>query len=191
MIIKVPHIPGDPAKLQAILHEAGAGHQSAAFLHHYHVECFRPDGSLRWKDDCYNIVVNTGLDEVLDKVYKGSSYTAAHHVLLTDGTPTIAAGDTMASHAGWVEVTAYSESVRQALTLGTVASQSVDNSASKAAFSIDTNSTTVGGAGITTNNTKGGTTGILMGAAAFSGGDKSTDDGDTLNVTVTLTAAAA
>lgn len=189
MIIQVPNLPGDPAKLQALLHEAGAGPQSFVTLHHYHVECFRK-GRLYWRDDCYNIVVNTGLDEYLDKVWKASAYTASHFVMLTDGTPTIAAGDTMASHAGWAEVVAYSESVRQTLTLGTVASQSVDNSASKAAFSIN-GTATVGGAALTTNNTKSGTTGILMGAAAFSGGDKAVANGDTLNVTVTLTAAAA
>ena len=111
--------------------------------------------------------------------------------MLTDGTPTIAAGDTMASHVGWAEVVAYSEGTRPALTLGTVASQSVDNSASKASFSINANSTTIGGAAVTTNGTKSGTTGTLYGAAAFTGGDKSTDSGDSLNVTITLTAASA
>ncbi|GAG46997.1 unnamed protein product, partial [marine sediment metagenome] len=35
---------------------------------------------------------------------------------LTDGTPTPAAGDTMASHGGWTEVVAYDEGVRQTLT---------------------------------------------------------------------------
>ena len=103
----------------------------------------------------------------------------------------MAAADTMASHAGWTEVTAYSEAVRQTLTLGAVASQSVDNSASKAAFSINADATTIGGAFITTDNTKGGTTGTLAGAAAFTGGNKAADNGDTLNVTVTLTQASA
>lgn len=191
MIIQIPNLPASPADLQALLHEVSAGQQCVGFLHRYEVECFRPDGSLRWQDECFNLVVNTGLDEYLDKTWKASSYTAAHYVLLTDGTPTVAAGDTMSSHAGWAEVTAYSESVRQTLTLGTVSSQSVDNSASKAAFSINADTTTVGGAGVTTDSTKGGTSGTLMGAAAFTGGDKSTDNGDTLNVTVTLTSAAA
>ncbi len=97
----------------------------------------------------------------------------------------------MASHAGWAEVTAYDESTREALVLGSIASQSVNNSGSKASFTISTDSTTVGGAFLTTNNTKGGTSGTLYGVGAFTGADKSTDDGDTLNVTVTLTAAAA
>ncbi len=156
----------------------------------YHIECFGPDGRLKWEEKIENLIPDVGLDDILDKYYKGSAYTAAFHVGLTDGTPTTAAADTMASHAGWAEVTAYSEGTRQALTLGTVASQSVDNSASKASFSIN-GTATVGGAFITTDNTKGGTTGTLGGVGAFTGGDKSVSSGDTLNVTVTLTSASA
>lgn len=163
--------------------KVGSGH-----AHYIEVECIAPDGTLKWRDGGYNLVVNEGLDEILDKFYKGSTYTAAHYVGLTDGTPTIAAGDTMGSHAGWTEVTAYSETNRQDFAPGTVSSQSVDNSGSKASYSIDTNSTTIGGAFVSTDNTKGGTTGILIGVAAFSGGDKAADSGDTLNVTVTATA---
>lgn len=196
---------------------AGAGLALGATVRHvYEIECLRPVtrlprriakalGSERlleivdrivprrrvWQDRVENIVVNTGLDEYLDKTLKGSSYTAAWYVGLIDGSPTVAAGDTMSSHAGWAEVTAYDESVRQTLTLGTVSSQSVDNSASKASFTISTNSTTVGGAFITSDSTKSGTSGTLLGAGAFTGADKSTDDGDTLNVTATLTMAAA
>lgn len=155
----------------------------------YEIECFDADGNLKWREDFHNLVVNVGLDDNLDKYFKGSTYTAAHYVGLTDGTPTVAAGDTMASHVGWVEVTDYSESVRQTLTLGTVSGQSVDNSASKASFSIN-GTATVGGAFVATDSTKGGTTGILYGAGAFTGGDKAVSNGDTLNVTVTLSASA-
>lgn len=157
----------------------------------YRMEAFDKEGNLKWVEEFDNIVPNAGLDDLLDKYLKGSGYTASFFVGLTDGTPTVAAGDTMASAAGWTEVTAYSESVRQTLTLGTVASQSVDNSASKATFSINADSTTIGGAFVATNSTKGGTTGALYSVAAFSAGDKALDNGDTLNVTVTLTAASA
>lgn len=60
----------------------------------------------------------------------------------------------------------------------------------KAVFTISSNSTTIGGAFVTTNNTKGGSTGTLYGGGAFSAGDKTIDDNDTLTVTVTLTATA-
>lgn len=173
---------------EAALIRAGVIRYQRALAVHYQVECVR-NGEVVWADEFDNLVVNVGLDDSLDKHLKGSAYTATWYVGLTDGTPTVAAADTMASHAGWAEVTAYSESVRETLTLGTVASQSVDNSASKASFSINAGAT-VGGCFVTSNNTKGGTTGILYGAGAFSGGDRSVVNGDTLNVTVTLTAAA-
>lgn len=157
----------------------------------YTFECYDKDGNLKWRDENHNTVVNVGLDDVLDKYFKGSTYTAAFYVGLTDGTPTVAAGDTMSSHAGWAEVTAYTEGARQTLTLGSVSSQSVSNTASKATFSINANTTVIGGAFLCTNSTKGGTSGTLYGAAALSAGDKSLDSGDTLQVTVTLTAASA
>ncbi len=157
---------------------------------HYHVVARDKFGNVKWADDFDNLVVNVGLDDSLDKHLKGSTYTAAWYVGLTDGTPTADADDTMASHAGWTEVTAYDEAARQALTLGSVSSQSVDNSASPAVFTISTNNTVIGGAFIVSNSTKGGTTGVLYGIGAFSAGDKTLDDGDTLTVTATLTAAA-
>ncbi len=167
--------------------QAGAGIRAlTGHSHHFKVECFDKFGKLKWTEEFENLVVDVGLDEVLDKFYKGSTYTASHFVGLTDGTPTIAAGDTMASHAGWTEPTGYSEAVRQTYTPGAVSSQSVDNSASKAVFSINA-TITVGGAFLTTNNTKGGTTGILIGVGAFAA-DRSLANGDTLNVTVTATA---
>ena len=75
--------------------------------------------------------------------------------------------------------------------MGTVASQSVDNSASKASFSINADTTVIGGAFLSTDGAKSGTAGVLYSVAAFDAADKSLDDGDTLNVTVTCTAASA
>ena len=66
---------------------------------------------------------------------------------------------------------------------------SVDNAAAKASFDIN-GSTTIFGAFVTTNSTKGGTSGTLYGAADFAA-SRAVISGDTLNVTVTLTAAAA
>lgn len=162
--------------------------ERARFAHVYEIECLDSEGNLKWHERIENLIVNVGLDEILNKFWKGSAYSAAHYVLLTDGTPTVAAGDTMASHAGWVEVTDYAAATRPSLTLGAVSGQSVDNSASKASYAINATAT-VGGAGICTDSTKGGAIGVLVGAGAFTGGDKSVANGDTLNVTTTLTAA--
>lgn len=164
--------------------QAGLG---TAFKNVYEVECLDADGKLKWRDRVENLVTNEGLNDILTNYWKGAAYTASFFVGLTDGTPTVAAGDTLAAHAGWTEITAYTGD-RQALTLGAVASQSVDNSASKASFPI-TGTATVGGAFIAT--VANGTAGVLVGAGAFSGGDKGVASGDTLNVTATLTAATA
>ena len=158
---------------------------------HYKVECFDKHGNFKWVEEFDNIIPNVGLDDVLDKYLKGSAYTAGFFIGLTDGAPTVAAADTMASHAGWTEVTAYSQTDRQDLILGAVASQSVDNTASKGVFTINADSTTIGGAFLVTDNTKGGAAGVLYSVAAFNAGDKGLDNGDSLNVTAIATAASA
>lgn len=154
---------------------------------HYQVECIR-HGKVLWVEKFDNLVVDEGLNDSLDKHLKGSTYTAAWYVGVTTTSNTFAAGDTMASHAGWTESSTYDEATRPALTLGTVASKSVDNSASKAVFTIS-GTVTLQGAFVTSNNTKGGSTGILYGGGAFSQA-RSLVDNDVLNVTITCTAAA-
>lgn len=156
----------------------------------YTIECIGADGQVRWSEDFHNLVTTAGLNDLLTQYFKGSAYTAAFYVGVTAATPTFAAGDTMSSHGGWTESSAYSQSTRPALTLGTVSSGSIDNSASKAQFSIN-GTATIGGAFIATNSTKGGTTGTLYGGGAFTEGNRSVVSGDTINVQATLTAASA
>ena len=151
----------------------------------YTATCYDKDGNLKWHEEVPNLVVNQGLNDLLDKYFKGSTYTASHYVGLK-GAGTVVAGDTLASHGGWSEVTAFSGN-RKALTLGSVSGQSVSNTASKATFEI-TGNATVAGAFVTDQET--GTSGILYGAANFSS-SRSVEDGDTLEVTVTLNASAA
>lgn len=153
--------------------------------HRYRVECRGQDGALKWIEEFDNIVVTAGLNDYLDKYYKGSSYTAAHFVGLKL-TGSIVAGDTLASHAGWSEFTSYSGN-RKAFTAGTVSGGSVDNSGSPASFSI-TGSGTITGAFLATVAT--GTSGTLVGGGEFST-SRSVISGDTLTVTVTATMASA
>lgn len=157
----------------------------------YLLEAFDKDGKLKWTDYFWNAVVTEGLNDSLDKHFKAAAYTAAWYVALTDSAPSFAPGDTMSSHPGWSEITAYTEGTRPTLSLGAITSGSVDNSASRAVFSVNANGTAIGGAFVCADNTKGGSTGVLYGGGAFSAGDKSLDNGDTLNVTVVLTAASA
>lgn len=155
------------------------------------VSCYDSEGNLKWEDKSPNLVVNVGLQDMNTKYFSGSSYTAAWYLGLygSGSTNNPAASDTMASHAGWTEVTAYSQATRPQCVFGTPTTADpsvVSNSASVAVFSIN-GSTTVGGAFLTTSNTKGGTTGILFSAADFqSPGDRVVVSGDTLNVTYTF-----
>jgi len=151
------------------------------------IQCFDKDGVLKWEATKNNLVVNVGLKDMNDKYFSGSAYTAAWYIGLygAGASNNPAAGDTMSSHAGWVEVTAYSQATRPAATFGaaTTADPSViSNSASVAVFTIN-GTTTVGGAFLTSNSTKGGTTGTLFSASDFTApGDRSVVSGDTLNV---------
>jgi hypothetical protein len=152
------------------------------------VECFDSEGNLKWREDNENLVVNVGVQDMNTKYFSGSSYTALWYLGLygAGSTNNPAASDTMASHAGWTEVTAYSQATRPQAVFGTATTANpsvISNSGSVAVFSIN-GSATVGGAFLTSNNTKGGTTGTLFSASDFQApGDRSVVNGDTLNVT--------
>lgn len=144
------------------------------------VVCIGPDGEVKWEEHVHNLVTTAGKTDIIDKYLKGSSYTAAWYCILA-GAGTKAAGDTLASHAGWSEVTPYSGN-RPAITWGTTSSGSNTSSA----VSISINATaTVAGAGTASVNT--GTSGVLYNVADFSA-SRSVASGDTLNVTFTLSA---
>lgn len=160
------------------------------------VQCFDKEGNLKWTEEKHNLVVNVGLQDMNTKYFSGSSYTAAWYIGLygAGASNTPAASDTMSSHIGWTEVTAYSQATRPACTFGTATTADpsvITNSASPATFSIN-GTTTVGGAFLTSDNTKSGTTGTLFSASDFqSPGDRSVVSGDTLTVTYTFSLDAA
>ena len=168
--------------------------ESASAKGVYKIQCHDAQGNLKWEAETPNLVVNVGLQDMNAKYFTGSAYTAAWYIGLygAGASNTPAAGDTMSSHAGWTEVTAYSQSTRPACTFGTptTANPSVaTNSASPATFTINA-TTTVGGAFLVSNSTKGGSTGTLYSAADFSSpGDRSVVLNDTLSVTYTLSLA--
>jgi len=142
-------------------------------------------GNVKWSDEGKNLIVNTGLDYLLN-----NDLTAATlYIGLTDGTPTVAAGDTMASHAGWLEVTAYDEVARQAWGQG-AASGGVTTNATAVKFTAS-GTTTIGGGFLTTVATKGGSTGTLFSVKAATEGDRSLVAADTLDVTISLSVTSA
>ena len=149
---------------------------------HWIVECFDTQGNLKWKEGFENLVVTAGRDKYLDATLKTGLTTPLWYVGLK-GTGAIVAGDIMSSHAGWAELTPYSNATRPQWTPGAIASGSVDNSAAKAVFNINATST-IFGAFMADNSTKGGTTGTLLGGADFAA-SRAVASGDTLNVQVT------
>jgi hypothetical protein len=159
------------------------------------VQCHDKDGNLKWEDVVPNLVVNEGLQSMNTQYFKGSAYTAAWYMGLITGPgsgTTIAAGDTLASHAGWTEFTNYS-GTRPAITFGTATTADpsvITNSAVPSSFSISGGGGTVAGAFICTVTT--GTSGTLFSASDFqSPGDRIVVSGDTLNVTYSFSLDAA
>lgn len=135
-------------------------------------------GNVKSSDIFENLVTTAGKNDVLDKYFKGSAYTAAWYLGLK-GSGSAAVGDTLASHAGWTEITAYSGN-RPAITWGT--SSGGSNTATALVFTMNA-SYTVAGAFIGTVAT--GTSGTL-----YSAGDAATarsgGSGDTITITPTV-----
>lgn len=150
----------------------------------YTATCYDKDGNLKWTDTYTNLVTTVGKNDLLDKYLAGSAYTAAWYLGLVDGatTPTYAATDTSASHSGWTESAAYSNSTRP--TPSWSAASAGSKSTSATAFNINATAT-IAGTFLISNSTKSGTTGTLYSAGSFTGGNKSVASGDTLNVTYT------
>lgn len=159
----------------------------------FHFKCYDKDGNLKWEDSTHNLVVNQGLKDLNDKYFSGSSYTATWYLGLVNASPspTYAAGDTLATHAGWSETTSYVGN-RKAVTFGaaTLADPSViSNTAVPSQFSMN-GTVTVAGAFLC--NAATGTSGILFSVSSFQApGNRSVVSGDTLSVTYQFSADAA
>jgi len=152
-------------------------------------ECYGQDGVLKWRDTIHNLVTTVGKNDLLDKYIAGSGYTATLRMGLK-GAGTAVAGDTQASHAGWTErggtnAPAYTGN-RPSPSFSAASGGSKATSAA-VSFAI-TSSGNVDGCFMNNGGsaTKDDTTGILFSAGDFSGGAKTVANGDTLNITYTL-----
>ena len=154
----------------------------------YEVECWR-NGQLLWVERFPNLVTNVGLTQLLDVTFRvGIGANAWFAGLVNNASFTAyAAADTMSSHAGWLEYsTGYSEATRPQYLPAAAASQSINNSASRAVFTM-TATITIRGAFLVDVSTKGGTTGVLYGVGDFTVA-RSVTSGDILRVQITLAA---
>ena len=135
-----------------------------------------------WKEK--NIVVNTGLNYILDAALSGGTVNTTHYVGLFSNNYTPIASTLVTN---LTEVNAkYNELTRPTWTEAGASSQSISNSASPAAFTFNA-SETIYGAFLISNNTKGGTTGTLIAASKFASA-RSVIAADVINVTYTLSA---
>jgi hypothetical protein len=153
----------------------------------YLAEMYRPsENRIIWKEKIFeNLVVDVGLAELLTN---GLTSTT-QYLGLTGTTPTVAAGDTMSSHAGWTEFTGYDEATRELWDFVQTGA-SATNAASRAEFTITLASQTIGGLFLVNNSTKGGSTGILYSAAPFATGDRTGNQaGDIIRATYIATTA--
>lgn len=184
------------ASRSGIARNSGAG-DTVGIEGYYHVVCVGADGQVKWEDSIENLVVTVGKNDLLDKYLAGSGYTAAWYMGLVDNTSfsAYAAGDTLASHAGWLEIAAstgytYAGNATNRATVAWSAASAGVKSTTATAFTI-TSSITVLGCLLTTTQARStasnGGAGILLSAGSFTGGARSVVNGDTLNVTYTLT----
>jgi len=142
----------------------------------------------KWQEK--NIVVNEGLNYLLDAALYGAGQETPWYIGIFEGNYTPLATDTAANiTANSTESTAYSEGFRQTWTSAGSASQLITNSASKATFTIN-DTKTIYGAFLVSASAKSATTGTLFAASKF-GTARSVIATDELLVTYTVEAATA
>ena len=158
----------------------------------YEVKCLDAEGNLKWEDSIKNLVVTVGKNDLLDKYFSGSAYTAGWYMGLVDNASfsAYAAGDTLASHAGWLEFLSYtiSGSATNRATPSWGSASAGSKATTATTFTISGSGTVLGALMCTTqarNTASNGGAGILYSAGSFTGGSRAVASGDSLLVTYT------
>lgn len=135
------------------------------YIHDVNGEDVREDG---------NLVTDEGLTHLLAVALGASNKIAQWYLALYSGAISPAAGWNAANFAATANeivsgTEGYSEGTRRLFQPGAAAANTIDNTASKAAFTIVTaSSLTVHGAALVSDSGKGSTSGVLMSATRFS-----------------------
>jgi hypothetical protein len=131
-------------------------------------------GDPLWEDIALapNLVLEPARNDMLDKYFEGSGYTAAWYCGLVNasGYSAISVDDTPAAHAGWSEYTGYTQANRPSVAWA-AAANGAKAFASEVSFTIPS-SVTLKGPALFNSATKGGTTGIMYSAGLFTEGDR-------------------
>ena len=170
----------------------GEANEQIQITGHYDVKCLDVEGNVKWEDEIKNLVVTVGKNDLLDKYFAGSAYTAGWYMGLVDNTSfsAYAAGDTLASHAGWLEFLSYtiSGSATNRATPSWGSASAGSKATTATTFTISGSGTVLGAIMCTTqarNTSSNGGAGILYSAGSFTGGSRAVISGDSLLVTYT------
>jgi hypothetical protein len=148
------------------------------------------DGEVIDEFDCPNLVVNEGLDSLLDVYLGGDTAVPAWYLGLFQGNYTPVATITAAAIAATAtENVDYNEANRPTFTPASADTQSITNVASRATFTFNA-PRTIYGAFLISSNTKNGTAGTLFSAARF-GTAKNVVVADQLLLTYSFSASSA
>ncbi len=159
----------------------------------FHAQLVR-DGEVIWEDTFSNVITTVGKNLALDTYLAGSAYTVTGPfigLISSTSDSAVAAGDTMSSHAGWLEAgvaNAPTYTIPRKTAAWSAASSGAKALSSALSFAI-TGSGTVKGAflvyGSGAVSTIADTNGTLYSAGLFSGGDRAVINGDTIQVSYT------
>lgn len=156
------------------------------FVGVFKLQLFRA-GRIIYEETVRNLVTTEGKNKIFDVMFHGVAAIATWYIGLIDnsGFSAVAAADTMASHAGWTELTSYSQANRVEWTEGSASGGSITNAV---AITFSMNATAgVRGIFVTSSNVKGGVAGTLWAATIF-GVNVPVSNGDTVKITYTVSA---
>lgn len=178
----------------ATVTRAGGVDEAARAHGVYTIECIGPDGAVKWTDTAVNVVTNVGKNLALDTYLAGSAYTVVGPymgLISSTSYSAVAAGDTMSSHAGWLEAgnaNAPTYTSPRKTCVWSAASGGSKALSASLSFAI-TGAGTIKGAflvyGTGALTTIDNTAGTLYSAGLFSGGDRIVVNGDTVNASYT------
>ena len=143
------------------------------------------NGILLAQMDFPNGITVEGKNDNLDAYFRNQTQPTNWYLGLIDATgyTALSENDTMSSHAGWTELTAYNEATRPEWAPDAASSKSITNATARD-FTINASKTIKGGF-VVSNNTKAGTSGILW-ATALAAADINVSATDVLKVTYTV-----
>jgi hypothetical protein len=172
--------------------------EQAKLIGTYYIECLGSDGTVKWTDTIHNTVMTEGKNLALDTILAGSAYTVVGPfmgLISSTSFTAIAATDVAAQINGtnaWTEAGSTNNPIYSGTRKTAVFSAASAGSKALSAalsFAITTGGTCKGafmiygtGAVSTINNTSG----RLLSAGLFTGGDKTVSNGDTLNISWSL-----